>query len=76
MLILLVFQTDVEIIVFLAIMLHKAPASFGLGRQLSRHPGSWIMFPSVMGTAALQFCCPSLSSPFSSRFAKFGGLNF
>ena len=25
-------QTDVEIIVFLAIMLHKAPASFGLGR--------------------------------------------
>jgi hypothetical protein len=26
------FQTDVEIIVFLAIMLHKAPASFGLGK--------------------------------------------
>ena len=27
-------QTDVEIIVFLAIMLHKAPASVGLGRPV------------------------------------------
>ncbi len=25
-----IFQTDIELIVFLAIMLHKAPAAFGL----------------------------------------------
>ena len=62
-----ILQTDVEIIVFLAIMLHKAPASFGLVTFLL-HEGlerSRIRSVSVL----LSFCVFEISPDYFVRLA-------